>query len=68
VLRYGKWCLCASSGVYGRKEMIDVLKTERGCWEQFYLCSMILCIYGQWRMSPLLISYSDFLVCFASAS
>ena len=49
VLRCGKYCLCASSDVYGRKEMIGALRTKRGRWGKFYPCSMKLCIYGQQR-------------------
>jgi hypothetical protein len=27
-----KWCLCASSGVYGKKGMICTLRVEKGHW------------------------------------
>jgi hypothetical protein len=32
---------------YGRKGMIDALRTESVRWGKFYICSMKLCIYGQ---------------------
>jgi hypothetical protein len=44
---FGKWCLGASSDVYGRKRMIGALRKERGHWGKFCLCTMIHCIYGQ---------------------
>jgi len=35
VLRFGRWCLSAFSGVFGRKEILGVSKIRRILWKIF---------------------------------
>jgi hypothetical protein len=43
-MRFGRWCLFASFGAYGRKGTIGALRTWRGLWRTFYPLVFILCI------------------------
>jgi hypothetical protein len=51
VLLFGKWHLFVSSGAFGGKETIGVLKTWKEPWKRLFLCSNILCIVGLRLMS-----------------
>jgi hypothetical protein len=35
-LQCGKWCLCASFGVDGRKGMLEILRIGRGLWGYYF--------------------------------
>jgi len=47
VRQFGRWCLFAFFGVFGRREILGVLKTWRIRWRillhRFYIC----CIFGR---------------------
>ena len=51
VLQFGRWCLLAFFGVYGRRETIGPLRTWRGPWKTYYPLVFIHCTYGLLRMS-----------------
>jgi hypothetical protein len=47
VLQFGRWCLFAFFGVFGRREILGVLKTLRIPWRIFLLRFFIRCIFGR---------------------
>jgi hypothetical protein len=63
VLWYEKWCLRASSGVYGRKGMIGSLRIERMLSKILSFFYEILYLWTAAYMSPLSVSFNNFLVC-----
>jgi hypothetical protein len=66
---FGKWHLFVSSGAFGGKETIEVLKTWKEPWKRLILCSIILCIVGlRLNVRPLFIYFSDFLFRFSISS
>jgi hypothetical protein len=63
VLRFGRWCQFACFGVFGRKEIFRCFEDLESCMEDI-LVSFFHTLY-LWTMaflSPLLISFADFLV------
>lgn len=47
VLQFGRWCLFAFFGVFGRREILGVLKTWRIPWRILLLRFYICCIFGR---------------------
>jgi len=47
VLQFGRWCLFAFFGVFGRREILGVLKTWRIPWRILLLRFFIRCIFGR---------------------
>jgi len=65
VLQFGRWCLFAFFGVFGRREILGVLKTWRILWRillhRFYIC----CIFGRRLFClPCLLAFLIFLFAF----
>jgi hypothetical protein len=65
VLQFGKWCLYAFFGVFGRREILGVLKTWRIPWRillhRFYIC----CIFRRRLFChPCLLAFLIFLFVF----
>jgi len=65
VLQFGRWCLYAFFGVFGRREILGVLKTWSIPWRillhRFYIC----CIFGRRLFChPCLIAFLIFLFVF----
>jgi hypothetical protein len=65
VRQFGRWCLFAFFGVFGRREILGVLKTWRIRWRillhRFYIC----CIFGRRLFChPCLIAFLIFLFVF----
>jgi hypothetical protein len=69
VLQFGRWCLFAFFGVFGMREILGVLKTWKIPWRILLLRFFIRCIFGRRLfLSPVCISFSDFLVRFSLPS
>jgi hypothetical protein len=69
VLRFGRWCLFAFFGVFGKKEISDVIENLESFMEDI-LASFFHTLY-LWTvafLSPLAISFADFLVRFSIPS
>jgi hypothetical protein len=64
VLLCRRWCLCVCCGVYGMKEMIEVLRTERSLEEIKSLFFYTLYLWTTVFVYLVVISYYDFLVLF----
>jgi hypothetical protein len=46
VLQFGRWCLLAFYGAYGKKGTMDALRIWRGLSRTFYPRVFIFCIFG----------------------
>jgi hypothetical protein len=65
VLQFGRWCLFAFFGVFGRREILGVLKTWRIPWRILLLHFFhTLYLWTKAFLSPVSISFSDFLILF----
>jgi hypothetical protein len=47
ILQFGRWCLFAFFGVFGRREILGVLKTWRIPWRILLLRFFLCCIFGR---------------------
>jgi hypothetical protein len=68
VLRFGRWCPFVFFGVFGMRETLDVSKTWKIPWRIVASFLHMLCLWTVAFLSPLSISYSDFLVRFSLPS
>jgi hypothetical protein len=65
VLQFGRWCLFAFFGVFGRREILGVLKTWRIPWRILLLRFFIRCIFGRRLFClPCLLAFLIFLFVF----
>lgn len=68
VLLFGKWPLFVSSGAFGGKETIEVLKTWKEPWKTLSLFYHSLYCWTSAYVQPLFISFFDLLSRFSISS
>jgi hypothetical protein len=67
VLLCGRWFLLALCGACGGNDMIETSKTKKGHLRSSELSFFILCTLGLLdSLTPLVISFHDFLILFSS--
>jgi hypothetical protein len=69
VLRFGRWCQSVFCGVFGRKEIVGVSRILESSMEDIFVSFLhTLYLWMVAFLSPLSISFTDFLVHFSIPS